>query len=154
LHRNTLLLERLSFGDYIARKTGLPILVTGYHVEAAAMRDTLMQNFGATVRWLDDQSYDTFDNARNSVRLLKTDDIHRVVLVTRATHMWRAVHEFTAAGIEVVPAPVGILTERELGYFRFVPNADALLRTCAAINELVGEPMRILLAALHLRRQE
>jgi uncharacterized SAM-binding protein YcdF (DUF218 family) len=148
-----LLLERLSFGAYIARKTGLPILVTGYHIEAAAMRDTLQRNFDAGVRWFDDQSYDTFENARNSVRLLKADGVHRVVLVTRATHMWRSVHEFTAAGIEVVPAPVGILAEREPGYFRLVPNADALLRTCAAINELVGEPMRNLLAALHLRSQ-
>jgi uncharacterized SAM-binding protein YcdF (DUF218 family) len=148
-----LLLERLSFGAYIARKTGLPILVTGYHVEAAAMRDTLQRNFDVNVHWFDDQSYDTFDNARNSVRLLKADDVHRVVLVTRATHMWRSVHEFSAAGIEVVPAPVGILAEREPGYFRLVPNADALLRTCAAINELVGEPMRSLLVALHLRRQ-
>jgi uncharacterized SAM-binding protein YcdF (DUF218 family) len=148
------LLERLSFGEYVARKTGLPILVTGYHIEAAAMRDTLLRNFGANARWFDDQSYDTFENARNSVRLLKADDIHRVVLVTHSTHMWRAVHEFIAAGIEVVPAPVGILAEREPGYFRLVPNPNALLRTCAAINELVGEPMRDLLAALHLRRQQ
>jgi uncharacterized SAM-binding protein YcdF (DUF218 family) len=149
-----LLLERLGFGAYIARKTGLPILVTGYHVEAIAMRDTLERNFDTKVRWVDDQSYDTYENARNSVRLLKAADVHRVVLVTHATHMWRSVHEFTAAGIEVVPAPMGILAEREPGYFDFLPNADALLRTCAAINELVGEPMRILLAALHLRRQQ
>jgi uncharacterized SAM-binding protein YcdF (DUF218 family) len=149
-----LLLERLSFGAYIARKTGLPILVTGYHVEAIAMRDTLERNFDTTVRWVDDQSYDTYENARNSVRLLKAGGVQRVVLVTHATHMWRSVHEFTAAGIEVVPAPMGILAEREPGYFRLLPNADALLRTSAAINELVGEPMRDLLAALHLRRQQ
>jgi uncharacterized SAM-binding protein YcdF (DUF218 family) len=149
-----LLLERLSFGAYIARKTGLPILVTGYHVEAIAMRDTLQRNFDTQVRWVDNQSYDTYENARNSVRLLKAGDVRRVVLVTHATHMWRSVHEFTSAGIEVVPAPVGILGERETGYFRFLPNAGALLRTSAAINELVGEPMRELLAALHLRRQQ
>ena len=33
-----LLLERLSYGAYIARKTGLPILVTGFRTEAAAMQ--------------------------------------------------------------------------------------------------------------------
>jgi uncharacterized SAM-binding protein YcdF (DUF218 family) len=148
-----LLLERLSFGAYIARKTGLPVLVTGYHVEAIAMRDTLQRNFDTKARWVDDQSYDTYENARNSVRLLEAGDVHRVFLVTHATHMWRSVHEFTAAGLEVVPAPVGILAERETGYFRFLPNAGALLRTGAAINELLGEPMRNLLAALHLRRQ-
>src|SRR5580698_6627500 len=62
-----LLLERLSFGAYVARKTGLPILVTGYHIEAAVMRDTLQRNFDTRVRWFEDQSYDTFENARNSV---------------------------------------------------------------------------------------
>jgi uncharacterized SAM-binding protein YcdF (DUF218 family) len=148
-----LLLERLSFGAYIARKTGLPILVTGYHIEAIAMRDTLQRNFDTPVRWLDDQAYDTFENARNSVRLLEADEVHRIVLVTHATHMWRSVHEFAGTGIEVVPAPVGILTERELGVLRFIPRADALARSNVALNELAGERVRILLAALHLRRQ-
>src|SRR3984957_17603361 len=147
-----LLLERLSYGAYIARKTGLPILVTGYHLEASAMRETLLRNFDIHARWVEDQSYDTFENARNSVRLLEADGVHRIVLVTRATHMWRSVHEFTAAGIEVVPAPVGILAVRDFGIFHYVPDPDALSRSTAAINELVGEQARLLLSALHLRR--
>jgi uncharacterized SAM-binding protein YcdF (DUF218 family) len=148
-----LLLERLSYGAYVARKTGLPILVTGYHLEATAMRDTLLRNFDMPVRWVEDQSYDTFDNARNSVRMLNADGVHRIVLVTHATHMWRSVHEFTAAGAEVVAAPVGILAVREFGILWYVPNPDALLRTWAALNELVGEPARDVFAALHWRRQ-
>src|ERR1700688_3838881 len=39
------LLERLSYGAYIAGKTGLPILVTGFHIAAQVMRDTLQRNF-------------------------------------------------------------------------------------------------------------
>src|SRR5580693_1479219 len=39
------LLERLTYGAYLARKTGLPILVTGFHVEVDAMRGTLLRNF-------------------------------------------------------------------------------------------------------------
>jgi uncharacterized SAM-binding protein YcdF (DUF218 family) len=147
-----LLLERLTYGAYIARKTALPILVTGYHFEATAMRETLLRNFDIHARWVEDQSYDTFENARNSVRLLEADGVHRIVLVTRATHMWRSVQEFTAAGIEVVPAPVGILAVRDFGIFHYVPDPDALSRSCAAINELLGEQVRLLLAALHLRR--
>jgi uncharacterized SAM-binding protein YcdF (DUF218 family) len=146
------LLERLSYGAYIARKTGLPILVTGFRIEASAMRDTLLRNFDMSARWVDDQAYDTFENARNSVRLLKADGVNRIVLVTHATHMWRSVHEFTAAGIEVVPAPAGILDQRYSDVSRYVPSAEALLRACAAINELLGEPVREFLAASHLRR--
>jgi uncharacterized SAM-binding protein YcdF (DUF218 family) len=147
------LLERLSYGAYLARKTGLPILVTGHHVEADAMRGTLLRNFDLGTRWADDQAYDTFENARNSVRLLKADGVNRIVLVTHAVHMWRSVHEFTAAGVEVVPAPVGMTAERDIGYQRYVPKSDALLRACAAVNELLGEPVRAMLSAAHLRRQ-
>jgi uncharacterized SAM-binding protein YcdF (DUF218 family) len=147
------LLERLSYGAYIARKTGLPILVTGFHIEASAMRDTLLRNYDIDPRWVDDEAYDTFENARNSVRMLKADGVRRIVLVTRAAHMWRSVHEFTAAGIEVVPAPLGILAQRELGILRYVPDPEALLRAHAAIYELLGEPVRMFLAVSHLRRQ-
>jgi uncharacterized SAM-binding protein YcdF (DUF218 family) len=147
-----LLLERLSYGAYIAHGSGLPILVTGSRVEAAAMRATLLRNFGIDVRWVDAEAYDTFDNARNSVRLLAADGIHRIVLVTHSTHMWRSVHEFTAAGVEVVPAPAGMLAVREPGIWHYLPNSDALLRAGAAINELLGEPVRAFLAAVHLRR--
>jgi uncharacterized SAM-binding protein YcdF (DUF218 family) len=147
-----MLLERLAYGAYIAGKTSLPILVTGYHMEAEAMRDTLLRNFNVDARWVDDQAYDTFENARNSVRLLKAGGVNRIVLVTHATHLWRSVHEFTAAGVEVVPAPVGVRAPRDLGIWRFVPNPDALLRAHAAIYELLGEPVRAFFAATHLRR--
>jgi uncharacterized SAM-binding protein YcdF (DUF218 family) len=146
------LLERLTYGAYVAGKTGLPILVTGFHMEASAMRETLLRNFGIRARWVDDQAYDTFENARNSVRLLKADAVSRIVLVTQGTHMRRSVHEFTAAGVEVVPGPVGVLAPRDLGMSRYVPNPSALLRAHAAIYELLGEPVRAFLEATHLRR--
>ena len=147
-----LLLERLSYGAYIAKKTGLPILVTGFSIEARAMRDTLQRNFGTETRWVDDRAFDTFQNARNSARILIAEGIHRIVLVTRATHMRRSVQEFIDAGLEVIPAPAGILAERDFGILRYIPNADALLRSQAAIYELIGDPVRILLSASHVRR--
>jgi uncharacterized SAM-binding protein YcdF (DUF218 family) len=148
-----LMLERLSYGAYLSRKTGLPVLVTGFSLEARAMHDTLQRNFGVEARWVDDRAYDTFQNARNSAQLLKADGVHRIVLVTRATHMWRSVQEFTDANLDVVPAPVGILGDRDFGVLRFVPDPDALMRSHAAIYEMLGEPMRLLLSASHLRRQ-
>ena len=147
------LLERLSYGAYVAGKTGLPVLVTGFEIEAAAMCATLQRNFGIEPRWIDAKAYDTFENARNSVQLLKADGVQRIVLVTRASHMRRSVAEFKAAGVEVVPAPVGMLGIRELNVMAFLPNPDALLRAYTSLNELLGEPMRVFLAAAHLRRQ-
>jgi uncharacterized SAM-binding protein YcdF (DUF218 family) len=148
------LLERLSYGAYLAKKTGLPILVTGFSIEARAMHDSLQRNFGVETRWIDDQAFDTFQNARNTARILSAENVHRIVLVTRATHMPRSVQEFTDAGFDVVPAPVGILAPREFGVLKFIPNAEALIRSYAAIYELIGEPVRIFLSASHLRRQQ
>jgi uncharacterized SAM-binding protein YcdF (DUF218 family) len=147
-----LLLERLSYGAYLAKKTGLPVLVTGFSLEARAMHDSLLRNFGVEARWVDDRAHDTFQNARNSKLLLQADGVQRIILVTRATHMPRSVAEFTSSGLEVFPAPVGILASRDFGVLRFVPNAEALLRSHAAIYEMIGEPVRIILAATHLRR--
>ena len=147
-----LLLERLSYGAYLEKKTGLPVLVTGFSLEARAMHDSLLRNFGVEARWVDDRAYDTFQNARNSAQLLQPEGVRRIILVTRATHMGRSVEEFASSGFEVFPAPVGILASRDFGVLRFVPDADALLRSRAAIYEMVGEPVRIILAATHLRR--
>jgi uncharacterized SAM-binding protein YcdF (DUF218 family) len=146
------MLERLSYGAYLAKKTGLPILVTGFSAEARAMRDTLERNFGVQTRWVDDHAYDTFQNARNSARILSADGVRRIVLVTRATHMRRSVQEFADAGFDVVPAPAGMLARRDFGVLSLIPNPDALQRSQMAVYELIGEPVRILLSASHLRR--
>lgn len=146
------LLERLTYGAYLARKTGLPVLVTGNGIEAVAMRDTLQRNFGIEPRWIDAKAYDTFENARNSVQLLKADGVQRIVLVTRASHMRRSVAEFSADGVDVAPAPVGILAPRDRGVLLYVPSADALQTACAALHELLGEPVRVFLAATNLRQ--
>lgn len=147
-----LLLERLSYGAFVARKTGLPILITGSGIEASAMRATLQRNFDTEVRWMDNQAGDTFENARNSVRLLKIDGIHRIILVTHATQMRRAAHEFIAAGVEVVPAPIGIISKRGHGIVQYFPGPEALLHSYEAIYELLGEPVRVFFAATHIRR--
>ena len=151
------LLEKLAYGAYVARRTGLPILVTGWHVEATAMRDSLQRNFGLTPRWVDQQSYNTFQNARNSVRILRAAGVRRIILVTTAQHMWRASREFVAAGMAVVPAPSGVLGSpdyfSEIRLLGYVPDAESLVRSTAAIYEMLGEPVRVFLAATHLRRQ-
>ena len=146
------MLERLSYGAYLAKQTRLPVLVTGFSLEARAMHDSLQRNFGIETRWVDDQAHDTFQNARNTARILTADGVHRIVLVTHATHMRRSVREFTDAGFDVVPAPAGMLAVRDFGLLQYVPNPDALHRSQMAIYELIGEPVRMLLSASHLRR--
>jgi uncharacterized SAM-binding protein YcdF (DUF218 family) len=146
------LLERLTYGAYLARRTGLPILVSGAEIEALAMQETLRRNFDIQARWTDNQSGDTFQNASNSVRLLEKDGIGRVLLVTQATHMRRAVQEFISAGMQVVPAPMGLLSERDHELVDYFPDPEGLLHSYNAIYELLGEQVRVFFVSTHIRR--
>ena len=147
-------LDRLTYGAYVARRTSLPVLITGSPDEAEAMQVTLLRDFGITVRWVENQSGDTFENARFSSRLLHADHVIRIILVTTSTHEWRSVQEFSSAGLQVTAAPVGNVVSRPLEFGEFVPSPTALLRTHEAVYELVGERVRELFAVLHLRRQQ
>jgi uncharacterized SAM-binding protein YcdF (DUF218 family) len=148
------LLERLVYGAFLAHRTGLPVLVSGTAAEALAMRISLARDFRIEVRWVEDQSRDTFQNAQFSARLLKDAGVSRILLVTDSAHEWRASQEFASAGFTVVPAPVGVWAPRETGLKRYLPAVSALTRSTAALYELLGDLVRRGLAALHLRRQE
>jgi uncharacterized SAM-binding protein YcdF (DUF218 family) len=147
------LLERLVYGAFLAHRTGLPVLVSGTAAEALAMRISLARDFRIEVRWVEDQSRDTFQNAQFSARLLQDAGVSRILLVTDSAHEWRASQEFASAGFTVVPAPVGVWAPRETGLKRYLPAVSALTRSTAALYELLGDLVRRALAALHLRRQ-
>jgi uncharacterized SAM-binding protein YcdF (DUF218 family) len=149
------LLERLTYGAYLARKIPVPVLVTGFRIEATAMSATLQRDFGIEPRWVDSDAYDTFDNARDSARLLHAAGISRIVLVTSSAHMWRAVHEFSAVGLAVIPAPVGLMSPAPANItpMSFVPDALSLARSSNVLYEALGDDVRIVLAVTHLRRQ-
>ena len=142
---NALALERLRFGALVARKTGLPILVTGgapegYVPEAAMMREVLEHEFGLPVKWAEEQSLDTRDNADNSARVLKAAGITRITLVTHAAHMPRAQAAFEAAGLQVTPAPTAWLSRPEIDYewHDFVPSARSAYAGWYALHEWAG----------------
>jgi uncharacterized SAM-binding protein YcdF (DUF218 family) len=148
------LLERLAYGAFLAHRTELPVLVSGTAREVLAMRSSLARNFRIEVRWVEDQSRDTFQNAQFCARLLKDAGVSRILLVTDSAHEWRASREFASAGFTVVPAPVGVWAPRETGFLRYLPAPTALTRSTAALYELFGDLVRRGFAGLHLRRQE
>ena len=139
----SLTLERLRYAARIQRRTGLPVLVTGGHIgghrpEGRLMREVLEGEFGVPVRWVEDQSENTRQNAIFSAAILRRAGIDTVYLVSHAWHMPRAVPEFARTGLHVVPAPTGFSTDGEVNTFSFLPQARALVYSYFAMHEAVG----------------
>jgi uncharacterized SAM-binding protein YcdF (DUF218 family) len=148
------LLERLNYGAWLARVTHLPILVTSAPANVAAMSVSLARDFQAPPRWVDRNSHDTFENARNSATMLRAADVNSILLVTSSNHMLRATREFLATGLQVTAAPIHMVGRRTYPVAAFLPTAEAMMDSSRAIYELVGEPVREIFAALNLRRQQ
>lgn len=144
--------DRLAYGAYVARHTGLPLLVTGNGPEAVTMQVSLARDFGVQAKWTDQAAKDTYDNAHDAAFILRAAGITHVVLVTSDVHLWRAAHEFEMVGLSIVPAPADVWAPREIGIMRFVPTTTGLKRSADAVYNLLGEGVRDLLVATHLRR--
>lgn len=102
------------------------------------MAQALWSDFGVRARWLETGSLDTHDNARHAAALLRTQGIDTVLLVTEATHMRRAVFEFEAAGLHVIPAPTALAAGPRAGGAGWLPGAAYLQRSCEALHEWLG----------------
>lgn len=139
--------ERLLYGAWVARVTGLPVLVTGAAPpgspvsEAALMKRMLETQLATRVRWVEDKALDTAGNARESAALLRADNRRRVLLVTHAVHMQRARAAFERAGLDPVAAPHGFFgAPVQSGWFAWLPNADGVMINWLAMHEAIGEP--------------
>lgn len=138
-----LTLERLRYGAHLARRTALPVLVTGGDPAggvpvARLMRAVLETEFGVPVRWVEDRSHNTRENARYTARILKAAGVGRVFLVSHAWHLKRALPEFERAGLVVVPAGIGYAGPQPVNVLDFVPSARALLDSHYALHEGIG----------------
>ena len=80
----------------------------------------------------------TADEAVAAAKLL--GDRKKIILVTSAYHMRRALFLFEHAGFEVVPFRVDYQVDDNSGLtvLRFLPNAEALAQSEKALREMIG----------------
>jgi uncharacterized SAM-binding protein YcdF (DUF218 family) len=136
-------LERVRYGAWLAKKFNKPVLVTGGAPdggvpEAALMRSVLVDEFAVkNVRWVESQSRNTRENARFSAPLLQEAGIKRIYLVSNAWHLARAIPEFTALGLQVVPAGTGY-KQPKIKPLDFLPSGSGLRDSWLAGHEWIG----------------
>jgi uncharacterized SAM-binding protein YcdF (DUF218 family) len=88
---------------------------------------------------VENKSRTTYENAAESKKLLEERGIGRIVLVTEATHLHRAVLCFRKQGLEVIPSGCHQRKTRfEPSLFAFLPGPGGLDDVETACHEWVG----------------
>lgn len=139
---------RLRYGVWLAHQSQLPLAFAGgvgwansgtaTPSEGTIARTTAAQDYGLALRWVDDQSRDTSENAANLHALLAREGIQRIALVTQAWHMPRAQRAFERAGFTVTPAPTGFILPQQRSLLEWLPNAHGLQASRDVLREWLG----------------
>jgi uncharacterized SAM-binding protein YcdF (DUF218 family) len=146
-------LERLRYGLWLARQTGLPVAYSGGvghgspsgESEAAIAARVAERDFNQRLRWTESRSRDTRENAALTLPLLAAAGVRHVVLVTHDYHQARALAAFTRAAehqhlaVAFTPAPLGVLRAGDGNELSdYLPSADGLQVTVTALHEWLG----------------
>ena len=142
--------ERLRYGIWLSRETGLPLGYTGGlgrgaapgPSEAEIAARVAEREFGRPLRWQESESRDTRENAFKTVALLKPQGIEQIVLVTHGYHMRRTMANFERAAegskIRIVAAPMGLYASGRLEPSDWVPSIGGFEATWIALHEWLG----------------
>lgn len=140
-----LTLERLRAGAALARRTGLPILVTGGPNGrptdpplAVMMAGSLADDFGRPARWIEPRARDTHDNAEFSAAALRAEGIGAAYVVSHGWHLPRAVEAFGRLGFPVTPVPVRTAFRPEGGVASWTPRPDYWALSWYMLREWLG----------------
>jgi uncharacterized SAM-binding protein YcdF (DUF218 family) len=142
-------LERLRYGLWLGRETGLPVGFSGGvgwsqpegMPEARVAAQIAASEFGRPLKWIEESSRDTRENAGRSVALLKKSGIKHIVLVTSGWHMPRARAAFEAAAageLRIEAAPMGLAQNVEMPALSWIPTGDGASDVRAILRELLG----------------
>lgn len=143
-------MNRLATGMRLQRMLGVPLIVSGGQVfkdsgvEAEIAKRVLV---GMGVRenmvYTDTKALNTKQNAQNIIAACRENCWKRIVVVTSALHMPRAMQNFAAAkdsDMEITAYPCDYLLSGKtvLSPFSFVPQAYALDLTAMALKEYLA----------------
>lgn len=138
-------------GSYISWRDGEVLTEDGVSSPASEMAD-LMANYFDVPREaliIQDLSVNTYEEAEEDAKLLKELGLNRILLVSSATHMRRAVPLFEKQGLEVIPAPTDFsYSDQEwenilrfdgaTAYTFFVPTIGNMETLQNALKEYLG----------------
>jgi len=140
-------LQRLVYAFRLYRIQPLPIIVSSgksfkcQAAEAPIMKRYLVQMgiHGKDI-YMDTTSRNTYENAVAVKRICKKIKCRKIILITSAYHMKRAVFSFRHVGLtNIIPAPSDYKTNRSCyNLMSYMPSMGALLNSYRALHEYIG----------------
>jgi uncharacterized SAM-binding protein YcdF (DUF218 family) len=136
--------KRLITGFLLHRDTGLPIILSGgaaiNAIPEARIMKKLLEEFGVEDGniYADLQSRDTRENALRVREICDRIGCRRVLIVTSAFHMGRALESFRKVGLEPLPYPTDFRFEGRYNLYSLFPKIGALYDSSVAIREHIG----------------
>ncbi|MEP6739079.1 MAG: YdcF family protein [Caldimonas sp.] len=143
-------LERLRYGIWLAKLTGAPMAFSGgvgwgqsdSAPEARVAAKIAAEEFGRPIKWIEDDSRDTHENAARTMALLKPAGITHVVLVTHGYHMPRAMRAFVEAagpGVQIEAAPIGQARRLQSVTLEWMPSGRGFSAMREVLHEIAGK---------------
>lgn len=148
-------LMRLRYAARLSRQTGAALGFSGGTgwaqragrpdaAEARVAERIAREEYGVSMRWIEDRSRDTRENAALVVPMLADTGVREIVLVTDAWHMRRSLRAFegeaSARGIRVLAAPTGFPDE-DSSWLDWLPSSDGHVQVRQTLRELIGYAM-------------
>lgn len=134
---HTVALYKAGMAPFVLLSGGAP---AGGRSEAQQMRDLLLvMGIPADAMLLEQSSRNTYENAKYSAPLLQARGVKRILLVTSAFHMRRALPLFERNGFDVLAAPTDyqrIASKSSVP--GWLPGVTNLARTTHALHEMLG----------------
>lgn len=139
-------IDRLLYAKRLFQAQRAPfILITGGsandQVSEAQLLRRLLIEFGVPDHaiLIEAASRNTRQNALGTKAVMAEQNWQRILLVTSATHMQRAVASFRTVGIDLIPAPTDFqVSSDEMPVLSWLPSAEALAKTTKMIKEYIG----------------
>lgn len=145
-------MQRLHYGLWLARQLNAPAMFSGgtglSQAPGAAEADIAARiaerDYGRRLRWIENASRDTRENAAASLSILEGQGVTDVIIVTHGWHMPRAMRAFQEAAkrnkqpMQIIPAPMGLASQVDRPALNWMPTQEGFGQVRLVLREALG----------------
>lgn len=137
-------INRVLTAYFIHKKYNYPLILSGGAVEGNIPESrgmgTIFKKLGVEDNKIIEESHsrDTTENAICVERICKDKKIKKIILVTSAYHMKRAMMVFKKTTLEIVPYPTDFKRNSHYTFYSFLPKFSTFVISIKAIREYIA----------------